>query len=705
MGLGPKDYQHEVTTPTTPRAPAPAPSQPPPTSRIEDQGPATPTRLSFGGMSGQRPLPGSPFRPSFNSSSQSTDASRPSLPSRESSQRSNRSQDIDMDESEEGEGDGGSDEESVDAETGRPLKKKKGQRFFCTEFPPCNLSFTRSEHLARHIRKHTGERPFQCHCSRRFSRLDNLRQHAQTVHVNEEIPGDSLAATGTRFQRQIRTDRVRTPTGRSRASTAGSQGNHGRGHSRNLSASSIGSAASTISRGDDNRRRPAPLLVTNDMNGRNRPTIDTKRSHPTTPPGQYSASKESSEGLNTPTSTFSNGASSPGYGSTFGSPVSSHSRVGSFYGGAGYHGRRLSVPSGPNPFQSPQSNSYQPPYFSPLTPSTASIMSSNSSAVGSPTTSTYSSARRDSALAEEAWRRRTWHPSTYNNYSRPATSGLSFYQTPDDAPRPAFAPQAATATPFPSVPQRLPGIEAFDQMTNRRQPDSHRSGSPMQVDSPAKPPIYPGPSVQSTSGPNKGHASWDMSLHQNLTKLDIASGTPPRDGGMWSQQPPSDFHNVNGKPPDNPAQTAPQAQAPPVVVHQEHPKRIHEGSGSQQGTSYRAKRLGWYNGPLTAPQNTTQPRTSPEGSSSSESVPTPLHSTAEYHPSIVHSNGHLEGHHPAQSNGYNQAAPSHGYPYTSDPNSTAGLQPHDPKEKGMSGLEVLVAVATSEDKATTNGGN
>jgi len=31
-------------------------------------------------------------------------------------------------------------------------KKKKTQRFYCTEFPPCNLSFTRSEHLARHIR-------------------------------------------------------------------------------------------------------------------------------------------------------------------------------------------------------------------------------------------------------------------------------------------------------------------------------------------------------------------------------------------------------------------------------------------------------------------------------------------------------------------------------------------------------------------------
>jgi uncharacterized Zn-finger protein len=45
-----------------------------------------------------------------------------------------------------------SDNESVNSDTTRPSKKKKGQRFFCTEYPPCKLSFTRSEHLARHIR-------------------------------------------------------------------------------------------------------------------------------------------------------------------------------------------------------------------------------------------------------------------------------------------------------------------------------------------------------------------------------------------------------------------------------------------------------------------------------------------------------------------------------------------------------------------------
>ena len=35
-------------------------------------------------------------------------------------------------------------------------------------------------------RKHTGERPFSCHCGKQFSRLDNLRQHAQTVHADKQ---------------------------------------------------------------------------------------------------------------------------------------------------------------------------------------------------------------------------------------------------------------------------------------------------------------------------------------------------------------------------------------------------------------------------------------------------------------------------------------------------------------------------------------
>ena len=240
-------------------------------------------------------------------------------------------------------------------------------------------------------RKHTGERPFQCHCARRFSRLDNLRQHAQTVHVNEEIPGDSLAATGTRFQRQIRTDRVRPPGHRSRASTIGSQGSHGRGHSRNLSTSSVGSTVSNASDRDEPRRRPPPLIMANDPAARARLTLDTMRSPPGTPSNhQRSYSNQSPGGFSTPTSaTFSTGPGSPNNGSSLGSPIATVPRnVGLFSGRT--PNRRLSVPSGANPFQSPHGSTYPPPYLSPLASSTASTFSNSGSAFASTTSSTYS---------------------------------------------------------------------------------------------------------------------------------------------------------------------------------------------------------------------------------------------------------------------------------------------------------------------------
>ncbi|KAL8868247.1 MAG: hypothetical protein Q9174_005112 [Haloplaca sp. 1 TL-2023] len=704
VGLGPHDHQFAVTTPTTPRAPVQSQSHSQPSTIAEEPSTATPTRLSFGGLSGQRPLPTSPFAGSFAPQPQPTNQSGAGILTRGHSHQSTHStqsavsDDMDVNMSDEEEG--GSDAESVDAETGRPTKKKKGQKFYCTEFPPCNLSFTRSEHLARHIRKHTGERPFQCHCSRRFSRLDNLRQHAQTVHINEEIPGDSLAATGTRFQRQIRTDRVRTPTGRSRASTAGSQGSHSRGHSRNLSASSIGSAASTISRGDDNRRRPPPLIMSSDQNSRNRTTVEGLRIQTVTPPSQQGFSKQSSEGLSTPTSTtFSNGASSPGYGSTFGSPVSTVSRTASYWGGNSYHGRRLSVPAGPNPFQSPQNNSYPAPYLSPLAPSNSTLASSNSSLYNSPTSSVHSISRRETP-AEAELRRRTWHPTTYHNFLRPATSSLSFYRTPDNAPQPGFAPQAA-ATPGSMYSRRLPGIEAFDQMPNRAASPTKRSGSPMQLDSPQKPPIYPGPLASSGPNDRRGHASWDMSLHQNLTKLDIANSTPPKEPGSWgqgalSERPtataPGVRHEVQ---PQYPAFAPQQA---PVIIHHNQQNEPSNTSNPSNATPYRAKRQGWYNGPLAVAPNKPLTR-SPEGSSSSEGVPTPSFSTAEYNPAIVQSDGSIEPHPPSQHKRYSGSAQQYTYPHPADTPTNATQTHTIPQDQSMSGLDVLVAVATNEDNA------
>lgn len=120
---------------------------PPPFATMEDSSHMqTPTRDSFGGMHGQRPLPSAPGLGEVARSATSyigrSDSGH--------SSKTGESYDVDM---EDARPDQASDNES---ETGDPnksaSKKKKSQRFFCTDFPPCQLSFTRSEHLARHIR-------------------------------------------------------------------------------------------------------------------------------------------------------------------------------------------------------------------------------------------------------------------------------------------------------------------------------------------------------------------------------------------------------------------------------------------------------------------------------------------------------------------------------------------------------------------------
>jgi C2H2 transcription facotor len=147
-----KKDDHTMATPTTPRpslSSQPSVASPP----MEDA--TTPTKASFASsaLATQKPLPTSPFPEAV----QIPEPSDTKVPQRENSQISRKSRDsdeMDMDESdEEGAGDdGGSDDESVNADGTRSGKKKKSQRFYCTDYPPCNLSFTRSEHLARHIR-------------------------------------------------------------------------------------------------------------------------------------------------------------------------------------------------------------------------------------------------------------------------------------------------------------------------------------------------------------------------------------------------------------------------------------------------------------------------------------------------------------------------------------------------------------------------
>lgn len=454
------------------------------------------------------------------------------------------------------------------------------------------------------FRKHTGERPFQCHCSRRFSRLDNLRQHAQTVHVNEDIPIDSLAATGARFQRQIRTERVRQP-GRARAATAGSVGHGGRGHSKSLSTSSITSVGSIASgySVNDARRRPPPLIM---ADSRSRLSLESYRGGD----AQYYRGPSPSD-FSTPTSaTFSTGQNSPRWGSIV-SPGSTHSRSHSMYAGSRTPGRRLSVPSGGNPFQSPHGPSARGPPFNPSafnSSNNGAFSPSQNGLLSSPTISTSGWSRRDSvsSTADEAWRRRTWHPDT-RDYSG---SRLSQVITPSQFPPDTVSLAPPNRSNQPPYPVRLPGIESFDGMRPPTPPRRHPS--PMMIDSEgANPPVvYPGGDV-SLDDRRGLTTQWDMNLHRGLTRLDI--NTPPRDSaGTWANEANQALlarvdqaraHPTQQVRFDTEVKTvqAPPSSMPPTNTGSGLGSRHHYTMSAPSASVLReSKRHGWYNGPAAA---------------------------------------------------------------------------------------------------------
>ncbi|KAI5302133.1 hypothetical protein KEM56_001002 [Ascosphaera pollenicola] len=398
--------------------------------------------------------------------------------------------------------------------TAPPQKKKKGQRFFCTDFPPCNLSFTRSEHLARHIRKHTGERPFQCHCTRRFSRLDNLRQHAQTVHCNEPIPPDSLANTGSsRFARAARSERARKQ----------SRVHVGRGHGRNLSTSSISSVLSTYSQGHDLRRRPPPLIISSDGTARARMSLDAS-ADPLSPP----SARTGPHWIPGPSPTSAGYASNSPFSATpEGGHVPSQPPNAAFW----EHRRRMSVPAA--------GSSYPPPTYVPRHLSQTYSSPEEQTAYPPPT---------NGGFVEPDPRRRTWHPSpnevpNFSPHSRPSTSGSEQYWYPNPVEVP---PQYTFHQPDYNAPRKdeaqpattLPGIESFDQPPPPRDPLNPEQGGNPSPNHPELPDrrasVYPCPYETRAAGPpvhghRRGTMSFDAGIRSELNKLELNDASPKRD--------------------------------------------------------------------------------------------------------------------------------------------------------------------------------
>lgn len=409
--------------------------------------------------------------------------------------------------------------------------------------------------------------------------------------------------------------------GRSRASTLGSSGAPIRGHSKSLSTSSIGSISSVGSSystirpddlRDDFRRRPPPLVMA-DPNAR----LSVESYH-SVGSSQFAYRPTSPSDYSTPTSaTFSTGQSSPRWGSTVGSPATSYSRSHAMYHSSGAHtpGRRLSVPSAGNPFQSPHGvGGPGRPLFGPSghnASNSAALSSPGGSYLGSPTASNNAGwYRRDSAgsAAEEAWRRRTWHPES-NNFVTTPGSRLSQVITSSQLEPPPEALPAVGIDRNPHQNVRLPGIQALlgkPDDAGRPLSPPPRAPDAMLIDSERGAPVLL-PSANIAA--DRLHRGLNRLEISNLTRPNTHDSTPPPPGqdgaGTWANEVRAAMQaRVEQPRPYQPTvrfEAQPQVVPPPAHALSRGPLRGHQHTMSAPliTNARETKRRGWYNGPST----------------------------------------------------------------------------------------------------------
>ncbi|KAL4814909.1 fungal-specific transcription factor domain-containing protein [Aspergillus spinulosporus] len=77
----------------------------------------------------------------------------------------------------------------------------------------CQTTFTRQEHLSRHLRSHNAEKPFHCvQCGKSFSRLDVLHRHGQS-HTYKRKASEGRGGSSSRACKECALSRVRCSRG------------------------------------------------------------------------------------------------------------------------------------------------------------------------------------------------------------------------------------------------------------------------------------------------------------------------------------------------------------------------------------------------------------------------------------------------------------------------------------------------------------